>query len=639
MEIINLSSSASAWKGKIEWSATQDTSENESTVYARIGTWKTDGFNSSSPSGGYFTGTLYVGDETAAIKFLQQNTAGKDSPQWLAELEVTIPHNADGSGEVYIYCEIDAPSGITMYGKPLKGGGTYPLASIPRGSSIGSANEMYFGDKAAVSWTPASESFYYKLKFSLGSWSYTTDAIRPRQTTEYTYDSYTIEKDVANQIPNSTHGSMTVSLYTYSDSGCTDQIGSKDSKTFKVNISPDMKPTITECNAIVSNTNSTVEGWGLAIAGFSSVAITADATGSYGSKITSFNISGGYHATKAGEALSYDGGVIQTSGNKEFLITCIDSRGIESSYVSRMVSFLPYVEPEVTDFSISKNENGSVTCTAKWDYDKITHDNTSYNSITAHVYYKQSISNSWTMYSTAIGSSGTITIPADKFEEDASYNFKVVVTDSLGKADSKSAFSSATQVLLDFRAGGKGLGIGKICESDGMEVAMDATFYNNVKLLKEDTTVLLEDYIESIANIAIEASKTSFVNSIYPIGSIYISMKPDNPKNILGVGAWEQLEGRFLLGAGSYSEDGTDYYYEGGSIGGENKHTLTVEEMPSHDHYGVARFDYDIKAGSHPSAKQTDSTTNLPRTNSTGGSNPHNNMPPYLVAYMWKRTG
>ena len=57
-----------------------------------------------------------------------------------------------------------------------------------------------------------------------------------------------------------------------------------------------------------------------------------------------------------------------------------------------------------------------------------------------------------------------------------------MVTDTIGNTEAKEALLSTTSVLLDFKAGGDGIGIGKICESAGMEVSLDATFFAKVIL-------------------------------------------------------------------------------------------------------------------------------------------------------------
>jgi hypothetical protein len=123
----------------------------------------------------------------------------------------------------------------------------------------------------------------------------------------------------------------------------------------------------------------------------------------------------------------------------------------------------------------------------------------------------------------------------------------------------------------------------------------------------------------------------------YPVGSIYMSIYSTSPASLFG-GTWERLEDRFLLGA---SGD-----YEAGETGGETDHTLTVDEMPKHGHsvalaFGGADPMKGISYGNNFSRYATgiEADLNLGYTllMETGKSQSHNNMPPYLVVYMWKR--
>lgn len=123
-------------------------------------------------------------------------------------------------------------------------------------------------------------------------------------------------------------------------------------------------------------------------------------------------------------------------------------------------------------------------------------------------------------------------------------------------------------------------------------------------------------------------------NLIYPVGSIYMSTVNVNPATLFG-GTWEQLEDRFLLGAGTT--------YTAGDTGGEAEHTLTISEMPRHDHPITTGYDAATAASGGTSYlvagySGTAKPTNMPfRIDNRGGGQPHNNMPPYIVVYMWKR--
>ena len=118
--------------------------------------------------------------------------------------------------------------------------------------------------------------------------------------------------------------------------------------------------------------------------------------------------------------------------------------------------------------------------------------------------------------------------------------------------------------------------------------------------------------------------------TLYPVGAVYISVNSTSPASLFG-GTWEQLQDRFLLAAGST--------YSAGSTGGEATHTLTVDEMPSHSHT-INR--YTSSVGSTGTGFSREQNVAISKDNqygphSTGGDLPHNNMPPYLAVYMWKR--
>ena len=121
------------------------------------------------------------------------------------------------------------------------------------------------------------------------------------------------------------------------------------------------------------------------------------------------------------------------------------------------------------------------------------------------------------------------------------------------------------------------------------------------------------------------------VNLIYPIGSIYISVNSSNPQALFG-GKWEQIQDRFLLAAGEH--------YKSGDIGGEAQHTLTINEMPTHTHRDGTHPQYGYRYDFTGNSAIVNFDPNTGRaTTSAGGDQPHNNMPPYLTVYMWKRVG
>lgn len=122
---------------------------------------------------------------------------------------------------------------------------------------------------------------------------------------------------------------------------------------------------------------------------------------------------------------------------------------------------------------------------------------------------------------------------------------------------------------------------------------------------------------------------SSLLSKTYPVGAIYLSASETSPASLFG-GTWERLKDRFLLAAGDS--------YTAGSTGGEATHTLTVDEMPNHYHQQyVGAMDGSWGERSDYVSDQHCSGYPQGMTGVAGGSQPHNNMPPYLAVYMWKR--
>ena len=149
----------------------------------------------------------------------------------------------------------------------------------------------------------------------------------------------------------------------------------------------------------------------------------------------------------------------------------------------------------------------------------------------------------------------------------------------------------------------------------------------------------------------LQAFQANLINLVYPVGSIYMSVNNVSPATFLG-GTWVAIQDRFLLSAGSS--------YSAGSTGGAatvkasvsvNNHTLTIDQMPSHTHNQLCGYGDIGTSDSDAFRYQFWGGTNRGWhnrfTQNTGGSQPHNhgvtisahnNMPPYLTVYMWKRT-
>ena len=146
-----------------------------------------------------------------------------------------------------------------------------------------------------------------------------------------------------------------------------------------------------------------------------------------------------------------------------------------------------------------------------------------------------------------------------------------------------------------------------------------------------------EERLNELIKAQLESAERTIIDKAFPVGRIVEFAADVDPNTLYGWQKWEQLKDRFLIGAGGS--------YTLGATGGEATHTLTVDEMPNHYHltYVDANF-CAVSTGDTNLWKQAlvnatnhdtvDGYYDLP----AGGSQPHNNVPPYLAVNMWKRT-
>lgn len=140
--------------------------------------------------------------------------------------------------------------------------------------------------------------------------------------------------------------------------------------------------------------------------------------------------------------------------------------------------------------------------------------------------------------------------------------------------------------------------------------------------------------------------------TVYPVGSVYINVNNVDPSTLFG-GTWQQIKDKFLLACGDTYENGAtggtaaNSYTPAGTVG---NHTLTTQEIPSHQHE-YTNYDNvgaNLDGGQVQVLIKNDAMS--PRTtDATGGGEGHNhtftgtaatinNLPPYLAVNVWVRT-
>lgn len=196
-------------------------------------------------------------------------------------------------------------------------------------------------------------------------------------------------------------------------------------------------------------------------------------------------------------------------------------------------------------------------------------------------------------------------------------------------------------------AGGSTFGVKNTGGSQAHNNLQPYITQNYIIKAKKSTTALDLGYItNTYSDSTTDTYSASYINNllntIYPVGSIYMSVNNTNPSTLFG-GTWESWgAGRVPVGV-DVNDTAFDTVEE---TGGEKTHTLTTTEMPSHSHSVTWTSNCPpwVEAGGYgqvtPSSTSGAHRANLGgiTVNNAGGGGAHNNLQPYITCYMWKRT-
>ena len=136
--------------------------------------------------------------------------------------------------------------------------------------------------------------------------------------------------------------------------------------------------------------------------------------------------------------------------------------------------------------------------------------------------------------------------------------------------------------------------------------------------------------------ITIGSNTAATLQAVYPVGSIYINAASStNPATLLGFGTWAAFgAGRVIVGLNASDSD----FDTAQETGGAKTHTLSTAELPSHTHTATLMGNGEDENQDLPAAGDNTNPSRTMTTSSTGGGSAHNNVQPYIVAYMWRRT-
>ena len=307
--------------------------------------------------------------------------------------------------------------------------------------------------------------------------------------------------------------------------------------------------------------------------------------------------------------------IIQNIPNGTFTVYATDSRG-NSTPVTKLANQVVDYSP-LTKISIDAYRSGGVSEEVILQLEgtiNVVNFGKKTNTIkTAKVKYRVAKTDKWsneqdivlTVVDGKFSYNGVITgdLESKGFNISNSYEVEVVVTDELSSVTFTDTFSSGTP---------------------------------NIAYHKKGISIMGKYDVEVGGLAQVNGNPLAY----YPIGSIYMSVNNTDPSTLFG-GTWVSWgAGRVPVGVDTSDNDFSTVE----KTGGEKKHTLTVNEMPSHYHGLNTVINGTNPGDPAPYRIQTDKyqwggTGVYTSTDGTGSSQPHNNMQPYITCYMWKRTG
>ena len=496
--------------------------------------------------------------------------------------------------------------------------GSATLTKIARSNTLSASNGT-LGTAQTLTVTKADSSFTHTITYTCG---YASGTICTKSSAASV--SWTPPLSLASQAPSGTAVSVALKIQTYSGSTA---LGNA-SKTITCAIPASVKPSI---SIAVSDNNGYASTYGAYIQGLSCVKVTATVTMQYSATASGYDVTIDGKKYTAGTSASVVSDALTSTGSLTITASVTDSRGRTAS-TTQSLTVLAYSPPSITAVT-AKRCDSSGNLSATGTYLKVTFSASitdfgsaagKANTASYVLKYKKTSASAFT--STTLSSysgkfavtSGSYRFSADKA---SAYDIVLTATDAF-RSFTYAGKGPAAMTLFSFLKGGMGIAFGKVADTEGFDVNLPAIFRGKLAFDSDAATSML-DYC-------------------HPVGTIYETTDGNfDPATAWG-GTWERIKDKFLLSAGDT--------YTAGSTGGEATHKLTTSEMPSHSHrsyvynssgttswtptYGT----YALTVGSVNNSSPVKTWGATVALDKTGGSSAHNNMPPYLAVYVWKRT-
>lgn len=611
---------------RLDWSAVPNIDGNYSTVTATLLYWRNNtGYTTSGTwSGGIsIEGNVLPGSAQVSISY-NSNTV-------VLIHQVNVGHNPDGTRDITLSA-YGGIAGTSLSSTNL--GQVVSLDTIPRTSSATmSKTNFTIEEPVTINISRASSSFKHDINIAFGSNSFN---IARGVDTSFTWNTGNNATLFYNQLPNSTIGQGTLWVDTFN--GGT-KIGSYPI-IFTANVPNTIVPVINSVSYSESTPNLLTK-FGVYVQNKSKLSVSVSATGMNYSTVKSYSISvnGIVYTTN-----SFTTDVLKTSGSNTMSVSVTDTRN-RTTTTTRTFSVTEYANPQLTTVDIKrcdstgviKEDGTALKLVLKGSISPIINK----NDRACTLRYKPKNSSIWNSYTVPMSSyvlNNDSVFTGYVFSADLSYDLEVKLADYFTSTISTTSIGTAF-TTMDFKSGGKGVAIGKVSEYESLFEVDFQTRINKPLDVIGDTKVKGNIYGGTNQN-----RRVAYVDEIYPIGAIYISVNNTNPSTYFG-GTWVTFSaGRVLVGVNTADGNYNSAEKIGGSytqplralIGATNSDIGRIGyqatgRVPSHD------YNYSIVGNNTivgiPEANINHSTT----VKRDDGGEP-TTMQPYITVYMWKRT-
>ena len=438
---------------RVEWSSSQSVANNTSTIYWTV-----------MSAGGWGSSESYVmaGPVTVSIAgvtvYSRADRFRMHVGETLGSGSFTLTHNSDGKQSFSAWAE----AAIYTYAiSSTRYDYSVELPQIPRASNVFVLYGNTIGSQIDIGISRAVSSFTHTLTWRFGGRTGTIaeSSSRPSIT-------WTPPLDLSSQIPNSESGAGTLTCITYNGNT---EIGRK-SISFTLKVPSYIGPSINKFEPSIVPVD--IKNCGLYVKNHTAVKWDVTAYGSYGSIIQKCTISGqnlSYTFTNTSTSYTRTSETLTISGEKVYTVTVTDSRGRTASKTGR-ITILDYNSPVITSAnSFRSNADGTLNVSGEYVTHKLTasfYTLQGNNTIKIEVFDKKSSDSTYSQSVIIKNDSDyktvnySYTYPDSSFKADTKYDFKIVISDSIGQSSTVYTHVGTKNVPINIASDNNSIAIG-----------------------------------------------------------------------------------------------------------------------------------------------------------------------------------